>query len=190
MKYLFFIIVIFFYCPILFAQNEPLKDSIKILPDDIYSNFSKDTYSRTNSNSFIISKNIDSIKIISFGYNELINAGDKFYKKKDFLNAANYYVLAIKNNNGLGKIDDRLKTACCFSMLKNNDSAFLQLFRIVTNGHYINLAEISSFEYLKPLYQDKRWQEIIGLINKNRNELLEKLNKEITENGLPNETNQ
>jgi len=189
-KTLFLNIVIPFYCSILFAQNKQPKDSTIILPGDIYSNFSKENYNRTKPVSFIIDKNKDSIRILGVGYTELIAAGDKFYNKKDFLNAANYYVKAFKANSDLGTVDDRLKTACCFSMLNNKDSAFVQLFRIVVKGHYTNLTELNSIEYLKPLYQDKRWQEVISLITKNRNELLEKMNKEIPESGLPAETNQ
>lgn len=189
-KDLFFSIVIFMYFPVLIAQNKQLKDSTIILPGDIYSNFSKETYSRTKPTSFFISKDKDSIKILSFGYSELISAGDKFYTKKDFTNAAYCYIKAFNDNNGLGKVDDRLKAACCFSMLGNNDSSFVQLFRIVSKGHYTNLNEINSIDNLKPLYQDKRWPEVIALINKNRNELIEKMNKEIPENGLPAESNQ
>ena len=194
MKKIFFLNILISFCyTISFAQNEPLNDSTTVLPTDIYSNFSKEYYSRTKPVSFFISKeqkDKDSIKILSVGYSEIINAADKYYKKKDFANAAYYYTHAFENNNGLGKVDDRLKTACCFAMLNNKDSAFIQLFRIVSKGHYTNLAEINSIEYLKPLYKDKRWQEVIGLINKNRNELIEKLNKEIPEKGLPDENNQ
>ena len=192
MKKLFFLnIVIFYYCPILFAQNKLIKDSTVILRNDIYSNISKENYSRTKPSSFIVSKDKDgSIKVLSSGYDELISSGDKFYAKKDFSDAAYCYVRAFKNNNDLGKVDDRLKTACCFSMLNNKDSSFIQLFRIASKGHYTNLTEISSLEYLQPLYQDKRWQEVIVLINKNRNEVIEKLNKEIPEHKLSDETNQ
>lgn len=187
---LFLSAVFFFLFSLAFAQNKPIKDSTQILPNDIYSNFSKENYKRTKPSSFIITKNGDSVRVLSSNYNEIIVIADKFYKKKDFRTAAACYIKAFENNNGLGKVDDRLKAACCFSMLNNKDSAFLQLFRIVTKGHYTNLNEINAMDYLKPLHTDKRWQEVIGLINKNRAELMEKMNKEIQEKGLPNEVNQ
>lgn len=182
-KHFFLNIAISFFCSILFAQNKQMRDSTIVLPGDIYSNFSKENYSRTKSVPFFITidKN-DSIKILSFDYNGVISACDKFYKKKDFKNAANCYVHAFNDNNGLGKVDDRLKAACCFSMIGNKDSAFIQLYRIASKGNYMNIDELNSIEYLKSLHKDKRWEEIIGLINKNRNELINKMNSEIKEN--------
>ncbi len=147
------------------------------MPDDIYSNFSKESYSRTKPVSFFITKENDSITILSSNYRVFINTGDKFYRKKDFKAAAAFYLKAFENNKGLGNVDDRLKTACCFSILNKKDSSFAELFRIVAKGHYTNLAEINAIEYLKPLHQDKRWREVIGLINKNRNALMDKMNK-------------
>ena len=181
-------VIISLHFPILFAQNKQLKDSTIILPGDIYSNFSKENYRRTKPVSFFITKDKnDSIKILSFDYNGVISTCDKFYKKKDFKNAANCYVQAFNDNNDLGKVDDRLKAACCFSMIDNKDSAFIQLYRIVVKGGYTNIEELNSIEYLKSLHKDKRWEDIIGLINKNRTELINKMNSEIKENPPINE---
>ena len=78
-----FSIIISLYFPVSFAQNKQIKDSTIILPGDIYSNSSKENYRRARSTSFFITKDKnDSIKILSVSYVGLIDAGDKFYKKK------------------------------------------------------------------------------------------------------------
>jgi hypothetical protein len=105
-----------------------------------------------------------------------------YYKHADFVNTAGNYNKAFSDNNDLGKANDRYKLACCYSMLNKPDSAFLQLKRIVNKGRYANIDQIEAEPYLNALHQDKRWETIIGMVNKNKSDFRDEMNRKMKEN--------
>ncbi len=166
-KVIIAVVLIFNYQSLIFSQTKNTNDTTVVKAGDIYSNFSKENYSRRENLSFVIPKNnIDSDTVLKLGYDEYIQFADKFYRKLDFKNAANLFRKTFVSNNDLGKINDRLKLACCYVNLKNFDSAFLQLERIVTKGHYTNLEELKLEKCFIPLHEDKQWLQILTKINK------------------------
>lgn len=181
-KILFFLLVFFSkgsgYC-----QVKNSGDTTIVLETDIYSNFSKETYRRNQTNVILIStEGKDSTFVKKFNYEEYIKAGDLFYKKGDFRKAANVYKQTFLYNKDLGKIDDRFKLACCYVNLSIVDSAFLQLQRIAIKGKYTSLEELKTKSCFKNLHSDKRWTELIAQINKNREDLLIEMNKKANVN--------
>lgn len=161
------------------AQNENRIEKDSILLNDIYSNFNKDQYTPSKGFTILVNKAGDTIKLLSNTYESTIIKGDNYYKKADFASAVKLYITAFENNHRLGKVEDRYKVACCYSMLNNFDSAFFQLERIVTTGKYYQNEEIENEKLLKPLHKDKRWPIIIAMVIKNKTDLKNQLDAAI-----------
>ena len=112
-------------------------------------------------------------------YEEMIKKAEESFKKKNYEEAINLYHLAIKLNDDKGKVKDRYNLACCYSMLKMNDLAFVQLERIAFKGGYYNYIEITEEKKFKTLQNDSRWEYILEKIKQNAHNIQEKLNKEL-----------
>ncbi len=188
-KLSFFLPAFFLSMQSIHAQKNIPHDTTTVLSNDIYSNNDKGSYRNTAPIVFIKNPG-DTTKLERSYYPELTGKANRCYARKEFAYAVYWYTSAFTGNHDLGMVDDRFKAACCYAMLNNKDSAFLQLYRITAKGHYTNLNELSAEPYLKSLHSDKRWQEIIDIINKNRAEMIEKMNKELSDKKLPAETNQ
>src|SRR6218665_2652067 len=126
-KISFFYFLLAITCNKLMAQNEVKIDSVTILQNDIYSNFNKEVYTPSKDFKVFVNKKGDSVKVLSNTYEISITTADKYLQKSDFVNALFYYNKAFKDNHDLGKVKDRYKSACCYAMLNNADSAFIQL---------------------------------------------------------------
>lgn len=166
-------------CNILFAQKGMDKDSLTILQNDIYSNFNKDVYAPSKAFKVFVNSKGDSVKVLSTTYEATVSSADRLLEKQDFVNASFYYNKAFSDNNGLGKVKDRYKLAVCYAMSGNNDSAFIQLERIVDKGKYYNIEEISSETPFKSLHKDSRWQTLLLKVSANKKELKDDLHKSI-----------
>ena len=162
-----------------FSQAPSAKDTTVILQNDIYSNF-KTTQSYSGTIGFDTTDLDKKQKINPQDYEKTIKKADALFKKADYQNAANTYLLAIKENNDLGKINDRYKTASCFALLNNKDSAFLQLYRIAEKGGYYNYLEIQEDKHFNSLHTDKRWVPLIEIIKSNFRKIEDKLSSEVS----------
>jgi len=100
-------------------------------------------------------------------YNLIVNKADSLFKAKDFAMAASTYSKAFNAAGNLGKIRDRYKAACCYSLSNNIDSAFYQLNRIVINGKYTDYDEFEKESSFIKLHTDKRWVALIDLMRRN-----------------------
>ncbi len=168
-------------------SQPPGKDTTKVLQTDIYSNFK----TAPQSSSYMGTIGLDSADQKKFektitgntrDYGKTTQKADALFKKEDLLTAALLYTQAFKENNDQGKVVHRYKTACCFAMTNNIDSAFLQLYRIAEKGNYYDYKEIEAEKFLKVLHDDKRWAPLIEIIKNNSKKIEDKLNKETEKN--------
>ena len=97
-------------------------------------------------------------------YTELIKEAWTLYEEKDYLMSAHKYAEAFIALGGKGMIDDRYNAACSWALANEPDSAFVQLFKIAQNGNYTNLGHITTDTDLNFLHNDKRWNEVIEIV--------------------------
>ncbi|MBX9782303.1 MAG: hypothetical protein K2X48_03320 [Chitinophagaceae bacterium] len=154
------------------------RDSTLILQSDDYSN-NKNRSSNTLIYPVIEKKGNDTSKISLFRgtYEEAINLADLYFQKNKYEISAAYFEIAFKNNNNRGKVKDRYKAACAYAALKNNDSAFAQLFKIVKGTPYYDIPKLENEVFFLPLKPDKRWKELISYVEENIKKITEGENK-------------
>ncbi|MGG9960466.1 tetratricopeptide repeat protein [Ferruginibacter sp. SUN106] len=117
------------------------------------------------------------ISIVSFAqnggtdYSAFIQKADISYNNKQYLEAANYYSKAFNANSNMGKVKDRLKSASCWALLNNNDSAFYQLYRIAKKSPYTDYEELQANKSFTSLHNDKRWNDIISIMQNRKQEI-------------------
>lgn len=108
---------------------------------------------------------------------EYINDADEAYAKKDYKASAIAYSNAFAANGGTGLVNDRYNAACSWALAGNADSAFSQLTRIATRGNYTNLGHLLSDSDLESLHSDKRWEEVVAQVRKNKEKQEENYDK-------------
>tara|TARA_B100000809_G_C15114798_1_gene522019 strand:- start:1492 stop:2475 length:984 start_codon:yes stop_codon:yes gene_type:complete len=101
-------------------------------------------------------------------YSELINDAWNLYNSKDYLKSAKKYSDAFASKGNKGQTSDRYDAACSWALAGEIDSAFVQLFKIATKGNYTNYNHITIDSDLTILHSQKKWSEVIGIINKNK----------------------
>jgi hypothetical protein len=107
---------------------------------------------------------------ISNEYTEYTSKALNLMANENYLDATSYFTKAFAANGGLAKVSDRYKSASCWALLNNKDSAFFQLEKIAVGGkfkHYELLAEDIN---LKNLRTDDRWIKILKIMKKNSEE--------------------
>lgn len=108
-------------------------------------------------------------------YDSLTAAAGDQYRQKQYCKAAELYQEAFLSNNDRGKLDDRIAAAGCWVLCGRFDSAFSQLYRVVTRAKYTDAYALLSDEDLKPLYNDKRWDQLIRDVWENKRAAFAKL---------------
>lgn len=93
-------------------------------------------------------------------YFESINQAKNSFTKKEYKKSGQFYSTAFKSNGGKAYMEDRYNAARSWSLAGIKDSAFVQLFKVVTLYDYINYAEISTEQAFNSLHTDKRWSQI------------------------------
>lgn len=93
-------------------------------------------------------------------YFENIDKAKNSFTKKEYKKSAQLYSVAFKSNGGKAYMEDRYNAARSWSLSGIKDSAFVQLFKVVTLYDYINYAEISTEPAFNFLHNDKRWTQI------------------------------
>lgn len=93
-------------------------------------------------------------------YFENINGAKNSFTKKEYKRSGQLYSTAFKSNGGKAYMEDRYNAARSWAMAGIKDSAFVQLFKVVTLYDYINYAEISTDKAFSALYNDKRWAQV------------------------------
>jgi hypothetical protein len=103
-------------------------------------------------------------------YDDYKKQAEALYKQKEYRSSALKYSEAFASIGDKGTINDRYNAACSWAMAKEPDSAFYHLKRVTASGHFTNLDHLRKDLDLQSLHQDKRWQEIITLVTKYKDE--------------------
>ena len=101
-------------------------------------------------------------------YAEYVNKAEAYYSKKEYMESAKAYSSAFDKLGGRGLSKDRYNAARSWSMAKNPDSAFSNLQRIAEKTYYDDIDQVSKDQDLVPLHSDKRWQPLLALVAKNK----------------------
>lgn len=121
---------------------------------------------------------------VNLKYDKTAGLATDFFGNGNYLKATELYEKAIAENKGLGKIKDRFKLACCYAKLGNNDSAFVNLFRIVKSSKYYDIRGLETEVLLKSLHKDERWKQVIIIVEENLNKLNEDTNNRLKKGSL------
>jgi tetratricopeptide (TPR) repeat protein len=166
------------------GQVESKKDTTIVLKTDDYSNFRRlnKVSPHQGTIAFDTSGQASKVKLIAVDYEKTANAADLQYKKKQYKKAIDLYTTAFKNNNDLGLVKHRYNLACCYTMIKNFDSAFIQLFRIAEKGKYFNYSGIEAEPCFKILQSDNRWGKVIQIVRSNARKIEDEMNANTPDN--------
>lgn len=110
-------------------------------------------------------------------YSTLIKKAESLFEAKDYKGAATAYSDAFRSIGWKGYETDRYNAACAWAKAEIPDSAFYQLFRIAEKTKYKNIEHLTSDSDLDKLHNDKRWNELLAFVRKNKEEAEAHLNK-------------
>lgn len=111
-------------------------------------------------------------------YSELIRAGWKLCLGKKFKESAKLYDQAFKKNTNV-PLNDRYNAACINSLAKNLDAAYKHLFVAVNELKWYDINHLKNDTDLTNLRKDKRWNELISVMQKNKQEIEKNYDKEL-----------
>ncbi len=93
-------------------------------------------------------------------YFENISSAKNSFVKKEYKKSEQFYSIAFKSNGGKAYIEDRYNASRSSALAGIKNSAFVQLFKVVTLYDYINYSEISTDQAFNSLHNDKRWTQV------------------------------
>ena len=100
-------------------------------------------------------------------YDASILKAELLFSKKDFKNAAIEYSNAFKTPGWKGQPQDRFNAAIAWTLIGKNDSAFFNLYRLAQKTRFLDYQMLISENDLTPLYNGKRWSDLLRLVNPN-----------------------
>ncbi len=103
-------------------------------------------------------------------YSELIRAGWKLCLEKDFISSAKIYEQAFKVNKK-APLNDRYNAACINSLANNSGGAYKHLFVAVNELKWSDISHLKNDEDLINIRKDKRWNQLIAVMQKNKQEI-------------------
>lgn len=103
-------------------------------------------------------------------YQKLTQQALEFYKNKNFLASARKYNEALALNEGKSFSTDRYDAACSWALANVPDSAFPHLVKLIEDNEIKNYSYFKDDSNLKSLQNDKRWQELLDLIQQKKDE--------------------
>ena len=101
-------------------------------------------------------------------YSELIKDAWSLYEANEYQKSANKYKEAFDVFDGKAYPDDRYNAACSYSLAGNIDTSFYHLFRLANDSKYNNYGHITIDTDLSNLHNDKRWGELISIVEANK----------------------
>lgn len=110
-------------------------------------------------------------------YYEFRKKADLFYFSGMYREAAGHYMSASNLRSIRTKSDDLYNAACCLALSNGKDSAFMVLTHLVTDLGYADYDHLSQDQDLYILHQEKKWQDVLGLVAKNKKKMEEGLDK-------------
>ena len=101
-------------------------------------------------------------------YSKLTDEALKLYQNKEYLKSAQKYSEAFAVPEKSELVNDRYNAACSWALVNQSDSAFFHLFKVVKDGKYFNYSHFISDIDFKSLYPDKRWNEVVKIVQSNK----------------------
>jgi hypothetical protein len=112
-------------------------------------------------------------------YFEYVNQAKNAFNKMEYKKAANFYSNAFQLNFSKAFVEDRYNAAIAWTLAANKDSAFSQLFKIVSLYDYTNYNQVTEDKNFLSLHVDKRWKEVTDEIARNIGKSDSKLNSSL-----------
>lgn len=103
-------------------------------------------------------------------YQKLTQQAHEFYKSKNYLASAQKYNEALALTGGKSFFTDRYDAACSWALANVPDSAFPHLVKLIEDNEIKNFSYFKDDSNLKSLQKDKRWQELLDLIQQKKDE--------------------
>lgn len=103
-------------------------------------------------------------------YQELTQQAHEFYKSKNYLASAQKYNEALTINGEKSFSTTRYDAACSWALANMPDSAFPHLVQLVEDNEIKNYSYFKDDSNLKSLQSDKRWGELLDLIQQKKDE--------------------
>jgi hypothetical protein len=100
-------------------------------------------------------------------YPALIAEAWKLFASKQFLESGEKYSEAFLVAGTDAQVPDRYNAACAWALANQSDSSFVQLFKIARHGNFTNLGHLLADPDLNALHSDKRWNELVDIVNQN-----------------------
>lgn len=108
---------------------------------------------------------------VSEKYDLFVKQADSLYNVKNYSASAQKYSDAFWSNDGKAAPSHRYNAACSWALANVKDSAFYHLFRLAESiSKYNNYQHISTDADLKSLYTDSRWEELLIIVKRNKDE--------------------
>ncbi|MGK0413825.1 MAG: hypothetical protein ACJA1B_002035 [Polaribacter sp.] len=111
-------------------------------------------------------------------YSELIRAGWKLCLDKKFEASAKLYEQAFDVNSN-APLNDRYNAACINSLANNASAAYKHLFIVANDLKWHDINHLKNDTDLINIRNDKRWQELISVMNKNKFEEQKHFDKDL-----------
>lgn len=127
---------------------------------------------KTTLTAFLIIFSIFTFAQVPAEYYVLVKEADSLYKAKNYSESAIKYNQAFATNEGKAFPNDRYNAACSWALANVTDSAFYHLFRLAESiSKYQDYQHISTDSDLTSLYSDKRWGQLLKIVNLNKEEV-------------------
>ncbi len=118
----------------------------------------------------ILSVSILQAQTTTKSYSELIRVGWKLCLNKDFTASAKIYEQAFIVNPK-APLNDRYNAACINSLANNSDGAYKHLFVAANELKWYDLNHLKNDKDLIKIRKDKRWNQLITVMQKTKNEI-------------------
>lgn len=111
-------------------------------------------------------------------YSELIKKGWKLCLDKNFIASAKIYEKAFKINTK-APLNDRYNAACIYALANDLNGAYKHLFIAVNTLNWYDINHLKNDSDLKNIKTDKRWNELITIMQKTKQTVEKNYNKEL-----------
>lgn len=109
----------------------------------------------------------------------LVMDAHEFYQNEEFNLSGEKFTEAFHLFDGKEVVLDRYFASYVWTLAKEYDSAFAQLFEITKYPYYFDIDELETVPYFDSLKDDLRWNEFINLFKQNKILLESKMNMEL-----------
>lgn len=101
-------------------------------------------------------------------YDSIAKIANRHYDNLDYKLAVIEFENAFNIFGGKGLPWDRYKAAKAYTQLKNNDSAFFNLFRLAEKTDFLSCENLKGEKEFVFLHNDERWNKLLNILNPNK----------------------